>query len=199
MNRRHFLKSVAVGAGLVAMPSLSNGGPVDLTPVSPSRLERYKRYENSVLDFGVMDQRLWDIGQRITRVIGEDDPLLPKQGVARIGLGLALYGDYFVELYRTPEQRCGFGWRASHTMFRIQTFTGKLVEFQQSLDGPDYKAVVSQPIDGYKGGCVRFHPWEIVSRRRPSIKRGSIHTASPCWSATTRKTSSNNCTRVFAP
>jgi hypothetical protein len=65
---------------------------------------------------------------------------------------LCIAGDWFVEIVVNPDNPKEGVYRAvplpPETMYRIETVKGKLIEFQQSKEGPDYQALVRGPITG---------------------------------------------------
>lgn len=86
-----------------------------------------------------------------------------------------IQGDYFAELLVNPERLedgiLGLAERPPESMFRIETTKGRLLEFQQSPDGPDYDAPMKHPIETAldeeleNGKCIRFAPEQIVHIR----------------------------------
>lgn len=64
---------------------------------------------------------------------------------------LCIFGDWFVELVVNPDNPKEGVYRTMplppETMYRIETVKGKLIEFQQSKEGPDYQALVRGPIN----------------------------------------------------
>jgi len=88
---------------------------------------------------------------------------------------LCLFGDWFLELVVNPENPREGIYKAvplaPETMFRIETVKGKLLEFQQSKEGPDYQAIVKGPIDDLNDidisqtTVIRFAPGQIVHFR----------------------------------
>lgn len=86
--------------------------------------------------------------------------------------GLCLFGDLFLELVINPNNPKEGIYKATslppETMFRIETVKGKLLEFQQAKDAPDYQAIVKgSPLedtkeDPAKSTAIRFAPNQIV-------------------------------------
>lgn len=88
---------------------------------------------------------------------------------------LCIAGDWFVEIVVNPDNPKEGIYRAvplpPETMYRIETVKGKLIEFQQSKEGPDYQALVRGPITGQneteltQTTAIRFAPSQIVHFR----------------------------------
>lgn len=92
---------------------------------------------------------------------------------------LCKYGDLFGEITINPDDVedgiQGVKVLPGRSMWRIETTSGHLVEFQQSWSGPDYESVVSKPIaertdneegsSWYAGRVIRFLPAQIVHAR----------------------------------
>lgn len=87
---------------------------------------------------------------------------------------LCISGDWFLELVVNPDNPKEGIYKAVplpvETMYRIETVRGRLVEFQQSKEGPDYQAIV-KPIDDQnekevsQTTAIRFSPSQIVHFR----------------------------------
>jgi hypothetical protein len=88
---------------------------------------------------------------------------------------LTISGDWFIELVINPENPKEGIYRAvplpPETMYRIETVKGKLIEYQQSKEGPDYQALVRGPITGQNDTelnqttAIRFAPNQIIHFR----------------------------------
>jgi hypothetical protein len=88
---------------------------------------------------------------------------------------LCLFGDWFLELVVNPENPKEGIYKAvplsPETMFRIETVKGKLLEFQQSKEGPDYQAIIKGPIDDLNDidisqtSVIRFAATQIIHFR----------------------------------
>jgi hypothetical protein len=87
---------------------------------------------------------------------------------------LCIYGDWFVELVYNPENPTEGIYRGvplpPETIHRIETVKGKLLEFQQAKDGPDYNIVAKSfqkesNDDLSQSGAVRFTPAQIIHFR----------------------------------
>lgn len=85
---------------------------------------------------------------------------------------LYLKGDHFLELIIDVENPkrgiLGIASLPSESMYRIETIKGKLLEFQQSNEGPDYQSLSKIDIATASQGeiqtatAIRFHPDQIV-------------------------------------
>ena len=88
---------------------------------------------------------------------------------------LCIAGDWFVEMVINPDNPKEGIYRAMplppETMYRIETVKGKLIEYQQSKEGPDYQAIVRGPVTGQnemelnQTTAIRFAPSQIVHFR----------------------------------
>lgn len=88
---------------------------------------------------------------------------------------LFINGDYFYEIIIDPENPkggiVGLNPLPPDSMYRIETTKGKLVEFQQSKEGPDYQSLARVEItqateaDLQQATAIRFAPEQIVHIR----------------------------------
>lgn len=88
---------------------------------------------------------------------------------------LCINGDWFVEVIINPENPSEGIYKLMplppETMYRIETIKGRLLEFQQAKEGPDYKAVSDRPITQYaetelsQTTAIRFAPSQIIHMR----------------------------------
>lgn len=88
---------------------------------------------------------------------------------------LCIKGDAFWEIVIDPDDPkngiVGLQDLQPETMFRIESTRGKLVEFQQSREGPDYKAIENSPIELAtdselaQANAIRFTPKQVVHIR----------------------------------
>lgn len=88
---------------------------------------------------------------------------------------LCIFGDLFLETVINPDNPKEGIYKAvplpPETMYRIETVKGKLIEFQQAKEGPDYQAVVKGPVkdldskDLGQGTAIRFAPNQIIHMR----------------------------------
>lgn len=88
---------------------------------------------------------------------------------------LCINGDFFYETLINIENPkdgiLGLVELAPESMYRIETTKGKLLEFQQSSEGPDYEALVKYPVNSStdeelnQSKAIRFAPEQIVHFR----------------------------------
>lgn len=88
---------------------------------------------------------------------------------------LCINGDHFVELVINPENPKEGIYRCvslpPETMYRIETVKSRLIEFQQSKEGPDYQAIVRGSVNDMTDAelsqttAIRFAPSQIVHFR----------------------------------
>ncbi len=88
---------------------------------------------------------------------------------------LCIYGDQFMEIVIDPEDPKRGIFRVvplpPETMYRIETVKSKLIEFQQSKEGPDYQAIVRGSVTDMSDTelnqttAIRFAPNQIVHFR----------------------------------
>jgi hypothetical protein len=87
---------------------------------------------------------------------------------------LCVNGDHFIEIIINPENPEEGIYKTSalpaETMYRIETTRGKLIEFQQSKEGPDYTSLtnpidLSSNKDIEKSTAIRFSPYQIIHFR----------------------------------
>lgn len=88
---------------------------------------------------------------------------------------LCIMGDHFVEIVINPENPKEGIYRClslpPETMYRIETVKGRVIEFQQSKEGPDYQAIVrgspTELTDTELGQttAIRFAPSQIIHFR----------------------------------
>jgi hypothetical protein len=94
---------------------------------------------------------------------------------------LCIFGDWFVELVINPDNPKEGIYRAEplpvEQMYRIQTVNNKIIEFQQSKEGPDYQAISSgnvveqNDMELSKTTAIRFAPNQIVHFRLGDDKK----------------------------
>jgi hypothetical protein len=87
---------------------------------------------------------------------------------------LCINGDHFLEIIINPDNPEEGIYKTStlpaETMYRVETTRGKLIEFQQSKEGPDYSSLTN-PIDLTsnkdieKSTAIRFSPYQIIHFR----------------------------------
>jgi len=83
-----------------------------------------------------------------------------------------IFGDHFFEIIMDPENPkkgiLGIQELPCDSVYRIETTKGKLVEFQQSNEGPDYQSLTRAPVtqateaDLMQATAVRFTPEQVV-------------------------------------
>ena len=88
---------------------------------------------------------------------------------------LCIFGDWFIELIVNLENpKDGIGRVLPlpvEEMYRIETTKGKLIEFQQSKEGPDYQSITRGPVHNQTDAelkqttAIRFAPTEITHFR----------------------------------
>jgi len=88
---------------------------------------------------------------------------------------LCISGDWFVEMVINPDNPKEGIYRAMplppETMYRIETVKGKMIEYQQSKEGPDYQAIIRGPVTGQnemelnQTTAIRFAPSQVVHFR----------------------------------
>ena len=88
---------------------------------------------------------------------------------------LCIFGDWFVELVVNPDNPKEGIYRTvplpPETIYRIESVKGKVIEYQQSKEGPDYQAIVRGPITGQneteinQSNAIRFAASQIVHFR----------------------------------
>lgn len=88
---------------------------------------------------------------------------------------MCLLGDLFWEAIINPERPSdgisNFASLPADSIFRIETTKGKIIEFQQAREGPDYNALVRAPImqatdaEIAQSTAIRFAPEQIVHIR----------------------------------
>ncbi len=88
---------------------------------------------------------------------------------------LIINGDEFLEMVVNPDNPKEGIYKAvalpPESMYRIETTKGKLIEFQQSKEGPDYQALTKTPVvdaseeELMQSKAIRFAPVQIVHMR----------------------------------
>lgn len=108
-------------------------------------------------------------------VVDKSLAMLPAADVEKIdslcGLGnnvkfyllqLGLFGDLFLEKFRDVNYKlCRIRYLIPGNTYRIETIKGKLLEFQNSKEGPDYATIGSQLSSVIPGKPIRFKPEAI--------------------------------------
>lgn len=88
---------------------------------------------------------------------------------------LFIKGDLFWEIIINPDNPKEGIYKINdlpcETMFRIETIKGKILEFQQSKESPDYQAIIKSPIQGATEAelqqctAIRFAPEQVIHIR----------------------------------
>jgi len=88
---------------------------------------------------------------------------------------LFIFGDFFLELIMNPDNPKDGILKVlplpPESMFRIETTKGKIVEFQQTKEGPDFQALTRAPVtqateaELMQSTALRFHPDQVVHMR----------------------------------
>lgn len=88
---------------------------------------------------------------------------------------LFIKGDLFWEVVINPDNPKEGVYRINdlpcETMFRIETIKGKVLEFQQSKEAPDYQAIIKSPIQSateaelQQSTAIRFAPEQVIHIR----------------------------------
>lgn len=88
---------------------------------------------------------------------------------------LCIFGDLFLEVVINLENPKEGIYKIvplpPETMYRIETVKGKLIEFQQSKEGPDYQSIVKGPVQDLdskeisQSTAIRFAPSQIIHMR----------------------------------
>ena len=85
---------------------------------------------------------------------------------------MIVFGDWFVELIINPDNPKEGIYKAiplpPETMYRIETIKGRLLEYQQSKEGPDYQAIIKGPVSQQteqeleQTTAIRFSPSQVI-------------------------------------
>lgn len=150
---------------------------IEKKQVKNARVARYDSYREflSSSDFVDLSKKLKPLAKSVHATLHEELPYLGhlfKKSLSLFKLEELLfeavvYGDWFGEVISDPENsHLGpllVQALPSKTVFRIETTKGKVVEFQQSYEGPDL-SVISKPINE-PSTTVRFSPEQIIHVR----------------------------------
>lgn len=90
---------------------------------------------------------------------------------------LCKYGDYFLELIIDPEDPKKYGIVGAQplppdSIYRIETIKGRLIEFQQTKEGPDYQSLARVEVtkasraELAQAAAIRFTPEQIIHMRQ---------------------------------
>lgn len=100
-----------------------------------------------------------------------DDPAVGWNWFKRLCLNGDLFLEVIIDLENPKDGIYGLMELPPESMFRIETTKGKLVEFQQSADGPDYQSLTRAPVttateaDLMQTTATRFKPEQIIHMR----------------------------------
>jgi hypothetical protein len=94
---------------------------------------------------------------------------------------LFIKGDLFWEVVINPDNPKEGVYRINdlpaETMFRIETIKGKVLEYQQSKEAPDYQAIIKSPIQSatdaelQQSTAIRFAPEQVIHVRLGDYRR----------------------------
>lgn len=164
MDRRHFLKS-GFTLGFVSSVGVINELSADNPPCTPiksfsnNRLERYKRCKK-FFDYRYLDDTIHSkFVDSIKEKFKANSIPIRNNGssLQYVIYKAAGYGDCFVEVL--GENKFVI---LPETIYRIETIKGKLLEFQQSREGPDYAVLCNENL---KTDVIRLNPDKIVHFR----------------------------------
>jgi hypothetical protein len=182
INRRNFFGSLgAVVAGL-ATPLIANE-PVEKEPlrVETNRQARYRRYRQiykwiprypfckdvtNLID-DTVNEWMWykDLKDYVLFRNIETDPSV-KARICCWASMLAITGDVFLELVKEDNDLLFVTTLVPDSMYSITTIKGKILEYQESMHGPDYAAFSQFPLENahkdLASKVVRFHPDQIL-------------------------------------
>lgn len=152
-----------------------------------SRIEKYSIFKSMVESSNELLDKLYnqiipyaeDSFKFQTKHIS-DHPLYKKfnSKIDDYAFDLAVFGDSFIEKVKSDEdQLVTFQFLPPETMFRIQTVKGKLLEFHQSKNGPDYEALqydLKEKSSQFASKAIRFFPEQIIHCRLINYKPKSM-------------------------
>lgn len=146
-----------------------------------------EKHQNFATDWGIVHNCQKDDDGRVFRISVENDSIkeelefllfhrrmlnFDQNKVWNVAKQLYIMGDFFYEIVIDPENPkhgiVGLTPLPADSMYRIETTKGKLVEFQQSKEGPDYQSLsrveVTQATDAdlQQATAVRFAPEQVV-------------------------------------
>lgn len=145
------------------------------------------KHKNFATDWGIVhncqkddDGRVLSISTANTAIKEELEFLLfhrkmlnfDQKKIWNVAKQLFIYGDFFWELVINPENPkegvLNLSPLPPDSMFRIETTKGRLIEFQQSKEGPDYQSLASVEVnqatdaDLQQATAIRFAPEQII-------------------------------------
>lgn len=149
-----------------------------------------EHYKNFATDWGIAHNCQKDDEGRVFQVITKNSDVkeelefllfhrkmlnFDQKKVWNLAKLLFIYGDFFYELVINPDNPSEGIYNLvplpADSMYRMETTKGKLVEFQQSKEGPDYQSLarvdVSQATDSdlQQATAIRFAPEQIIHIR----------------------------------
>jgi hypothetical protein len=184
MNRRQLFH--AVGGGFLGFEGMRHFKPAPLEPnlsqFRTVRHQRYERYDNMLQNNSQITREMARKSIQIANRIYDRLNLrrydsLNLFNVIRLDniiFQTARYGDWFGEMVFCDSYAEGSVFYQSlpaDSIYRIETTKGKLLEFQQSKEGPDYAAIARCSVDqspsngSFDGTALRFSPEKIVHVR----------------------------------
>lgn len=177
---------------------------VDMTSAT-NRLNRLKEYDRLVLSVPEIDQAMtvfadescqkdenghtFKISCANKEVVEDLEKLFFNRGYLNLdqqtmwdkAKRLFIKGDSFWEIVINPDNPKEGIYKIAdlpcETMYRIETIKGKVLEFQQSKEAPDYQALVKAPIDTateselQQSTAIRFSPEQIIHVRIGDFRR----------------------------
>jgi len=118
-----------------------------------NRKDRYKVYEE-LLDDQKIYQEIVDASNKVMKIVKAELPWVSFLEA----FNLLLYGDSFFEECLDESFSDDLNLLPVEKVYRIETISGKLLEFQQSDTGPDYKAIAGSE----SSKVIRFTPDQII-------------------------------------
>jgi hypothetical protein len=173
MNRRQALK--LMGATVIGsiLPITATAHEKVEREYTNARLERYRRYmrDSHLLDPDATEALAIRIYNKLEldKIEWKGNNPFSFYRIRSLVDTVALFGDEFREVLSHEGVPMLHQQLPSDTMFRIETIKGKLLEFQQSVDGPDYM-ILRIPVEDVTksvmaSSVVRFHPDEVIHIR----------------------------------
>lgn len=149
-----------------------------------------EKYENFATDWGIAHNCQRDDNGRVFEIMTKNSEVkdeleflffhrkmlnFDQKKVWNLAKLLFIYGDFFYELIINPENPSEGIYNLvplpADSMYRIETTKGKLLEFQQSKEGPDYQSLArvdvtqATDVDLQQATAIRFAPEQIVHIR----------------------------------
>ena len=180
MNRREMLGGLCAATFGFKLSACENSTKPSATEIFPFALEdvplpvkslnrkqRYAKYKKMMCEDTDLSIK---IGTIVQEAVNDAMPYCnfhvcsPYQ-MLDMAEELAIMGDLFVEKITHESNLLKVSKLPAFSMFRIETIKGELLEFQQSMDGPDYAAISRCRVEDSKNdleSCsIRFKPSEI--------------------------------------